>query len=63
MKSELADDWARHKHVFLPVLLANFVWINASEVFRYFAFVMPMMRQALPQVPDVAPMSVAIFMV
>ena len=33
MKSELADDWARHKHVFVPILLANLVWINASEVF------------------------------
>lgn len=63
MTSGFADDWAKHKHVFVPILLANLVWINASEVFRYFAFVMPMMRQALPQVPDVAPMSVAIFMV
>lgn len=63
MKHEFAADWARHKHAFVPVLLANLVWINASEVFRYFAFVMPMMRQALPQVADVAPMSVAIFMV
>lgn len=40
----------------------NFVWINASEVFRYFAFVMPMMREALAVVPDVAPMSVVIFL-
>ncbi|MEO1265476.1 MAG: hypothetical protein AAFV26_07205 [Pseudomonadota bacterium] len=46
----------------LAIALAlNVVWINASEVFRYFAFVMPMMREALPQVPDVAPMSLIVF--
>ena len=40
----------------------NFVWINASEVFRYFVFVMPMMRDTLAVVPDVAPMSLGIFL-
>jgi len=44
-------------------LAVNFVWINASEVFRYFAFVMPMMREAFSTVPDVAPMNLAVFMV
>lgn len=34
----------------LLILLVNAPWINASEVFRYFVFVMPMMRAALPQV-------------
>jgi hypothetical protein len=61
--SEIATDWDEHKKVFVSVLLANLIWINASEVFRYFTFVMPMMRQALPQVPDVAPMSVPIFLI
>ncbi|MEM7426422.1 MAG: hypothetical protein AAF441_10020 [Pseudomonadota bacterium] len=42
---------------------ANFVWINLSEVFRYFAFVMPMMREAFPGVSDVAPMSLPVFMI
>ena len=47
---------------FLPLaLLLNLIWINASEVFRYFAFVMPMMRDALPMVPEVAPMNFAVF--
>jgi len=63
VKSEMAADWAEHKQVIIPVLLTNLVWINASEVFRYFVFVMPMMRQALPEVPDVAPMSFSIFMI
>ncbi|MCB1493176.1 MAG: hypothetical protein KDJ77_15500 [Rhodobiaceae bacterium] len=41
----------------------NLLWINLSEVFRYFAFVMPMMREALPMVPDVAPMNAPVFLV
>ncbi|WP_245912957.1 hypothetical protein [Litoreibacter ponti] len=44
-------------------LFVNFVWINASEVFRYFAFVMPMMREAFSVVPDVAPMNVPVFLI
>jgi hypothetical protein len=43
--------------------LANMVWMNASEVFRYFAFVMPMMRKSMGVVPDVAPMSVPVFLI
>lgn len=42
---------------------ANAVWINASEVFRYFAFVMPMMREAFPGVDNVAPMNLGVFLV
>ncbi|WP_420333606.1 hypothetical protein [Roseibium sp.] len=44
-------------------LMLNFVWINLSEVFRYFVFVRPMMQKALPTLPDVAPMSVPIFLI
>lgn len=47
---------------FALTLAVNFVWINASEVFRYFAFVMGMMRDALPM-PDVAPMSPGVFLI
>lgn len=46
-----------------PTLGLNFLWINASEVFRYFAFVMPMMREAFPALPDVAPMNLPVFLV
>ena len=46
---------------FLFALLVNTVWINASEVFRYFVFVMPMMREALPEVGNVAPMDFVVF--
>ncbi len=44
-------------------LMLNFIWINLSEVFRYFVFVRPMMQDALPALPDVAPMSVPIFLI
>lgn len=43
--------------------LANLIWINVSEVFRYFAFVMPMMRDALRQLPNVAPMNIPVFLI
>jgi len=48
---------------FTLALIVNFIWINASEVFRYFAFVMPMMRVSFPLVPDVAPMNLPVFMI
>ncbi|ABD54928.1 hypothetical protein [Jannaschia sp. CCS1] len=48
---------------FVMALVFNFLWINASEVFRYFAFVMPMMRDAFPMLPDVAPMNVPVFLI
>lgn len=46
---------------FIRALMINTLWINASEVFRYFAFVMPMMRKALPSVENVAPMNIGVF--
>lgn len=39
----------------------NMIWINLSEVFRYFAFVMPMMHDAFPTLTDVAPMDLKVF--
>ncbi len=39
----------------------NAIWINASEVARYFVFVMPMMREAMPTVTGVAPMDLGVF--
>ena len=43
--------------------LANLLWINASEVFRYFIFIMPMMREAFPGLSDVAPMNIPVFLI
>jgi hypothetical protein len=44
----------------LPAVLANLVWITASEFFRYLAFVRPMIQAAFPSIPDVAPMGVTV---
>jgi len=44
-------------------LAVNFVWINLSEVARYFLFIMPMMRDAFSMVPNVAPMNVPTFLI
>jgi len=41
----------------------NALWINASEVFRYFAFVMPITRESFPQIENVAPMNLTVFAV
>jgi len=43
--------------------LINLLWINMSEVFRYFVFIMDMMREAFPQITDIAPMSPSIFLI
>ena len=51
------------RRAFWTALLANAIWINASEIFRYFVFVMPMMREAFPQIDDVAPMNFGVFMI
>ncbi|MEO1017248.1 MAG: hypothetical protein AAFY56_06085 [Pseudomonadota bacterium] len=46
---------------FLLTALVNMIWINASEVFRYFVFIMPMLRESFPQIPTVAPMNLGVF--
>ncbi len=45
------------------VLLINFFWINISEIFRYFIFVMPMMRDAFPNIVNIAPMNIPVFFI
>ena len=42
-------------------ILLTALWINASEVFRYFVVVIPRTRAFLPMVPDVAPMNLTVF--
>lgn len=51
------------RHPLWLAIVLNLIWINASEVFRYFVFVMPMMRDALSMVPKVAPMNLQVFLV
>jgi len=52
--------WSLGKGFWITLLIVA-LWINASEVFRYFAFVMPMMRDAFSGIHDVAPITPLIF--
>ena len=42
---------------FIIVTFLVSIWVNASEVFRYFIFVMPKTREYLSMVPNVADMN------
>lgn len=48
---------------FAIVVLLVSIWVNASEVFRYFLIVMPETRQFLSMVPDIAPMNWSVFLI
>ena len=50
-------------YAYAPTLLIVGLWINVSEILRYFVFIMPMTRQTLAVVPDVAPMNLPVFLV
>lgn len=54
---------ARLNSPMCKALFLTYLWINASEIFRYFVFVMPMTRSAMPQVANAAPMSLPVFLV
>lgn len=45
----------------IKLVLITSIWINASEVFRYFVIVMPAVRKNLPTVANVAPMDWWVF--
>lgn len=46
---------------FIQIALLTSIWVNASEVFRYFIIVMPEMKSFLSMVPKVASMNLSIF--
>lgn len=46
---------------FKTAFLINFVWINVSEVARYFLIVRPMLHEALVGQDGIAPMNLGIF--
>lgn len=48
---------------FIIISLLVSLWINASEVFRYFILVRPEMQSSLAIVPSVASMDLAIFFI
>lgn len=49
------------KQFCLAVLIVS-IWVNASEVFRYFVIVMPETRSFLAMVPNIAPMNWPVFL-
>jgi hypothetical protein len=57
--SERAGWWS---HGFFRALVANFIWVNASEVLRYFLVLRDMMKAAFPQIPGIAPMNIPVFL-
>ncbi len=48
------------KQFILTTLIVS-IWINISEVFRYFVIVKPLMREYLSMVPGIVPMNWLIF--
>ena len=48
---------------FIVVVLLVSIWVNTSEVFRYFVIVMPETRAFLSMVPDIAPMNWPVFFI
>ncbi|MEO1660783.1 MAG: hypothetical protein AAFR51_07340 [Pseudomonadota bacterium] len=46
---------------FWVALGLNFIWINASEVARYFGLVKPMLHEAFPEAGDIALVTPALF--
>lgn len=61
------DDASRSRgfpvKAFLLTCLIVSLWINASEIFRYFVFIMPLTRQTLGLLPGVAPMNLPVFLI
>jgi hypothetical protein len=51
--------WPR---AFKTAILANLLWINASEIARYFFVLRAMMQNTFPQIPEIAPMNVPVFL-
>jgi len=51
------------RRAFLLGFLLVSAWVNVSEVFRYFVFVMPLTRAAFRQLENVAPMNVNVFLI
>ncbi len=49
------------RRAFLAALAINFVWINLSEIARYFWIVRPLLHKAFPGQAHIAPMDWGVF--
>jgi hypothetical protein len=63
MNSLTRRRWDENPRAFWMALAINVVWINISEISRYFVFIMPMMRDLLSHVPNIPPMNVSVFLI
>ncbi len=61
MSSAAAPLPAPSPRSFWLALIVNFVWINASEIWRYLVIVRPMLQAAYPGRADIAPFTLAVF--
>lgn len=46
---------------FWLALIGNMIWINLSEVVRYFALIRPMLHESFPDQPEIAAITPALF--
>lgn len=46
---------------FWVALIANFIWINASEIWRYLVVIRPMLQATYPGRSDIAPFTLPVF--
>jgi hypothetical protein len=58
-EAKINQSWPRP---LVNAFFVNLVWINASEIARYFLILRDMMKSAFPQIPEIAPMNVPIFL-
>lgn len=63
MNPSMVSEDPQWRRALIMAIFLNALWINISEWWRYLAFVMPLMRANLPQVRDVAPMSLSVGLV
>jgi hypothetical protein len=59
VKPETTTDF-NIKHFVLTTLIVS-IWVNISEVFRYFVIVKPMMQEYLAMLPGAIPMNWIVF--
>ena len=52
---------SRIPRAFLLALGFNFLWINASEVWRYLYVIKPLLKETFPNNPNIAPFDLATF--
>ena len=55
----MKSDFLLKEYVLIAFITS--LWVNASEMFRYYIIVRPEMQQYFEHIPDVAPANIAVF--